>query len=97
MIVAIDPVTGRLRAPTAAEREALLAGARTALARVAEPTTVGTRPDGSTHARLGPEFFRWSVARVNPDGTVSYDCVPAGRVGAVLNAPAPAAPAAPEK
>jgi hypothetical protein len=98
MVVTIDRDTGRLRPATAAERAALAAaGGRHILARTGEATLVETRPDGSTHARLGPEFFRWSVARVKADGTVSYDCVPAGKVGAGVNATIPAAPAAPEK
>ncbi len=98
MVVTIDRGTGRIRPATAAERAALsAAGGRHVLARTGEATLVETRPDGSTHARLGPEFFHWSVARVKADGTVSYDCVPAGNVGAALNATAPAARAALEK
>lgn len=98
MVVTIDRETGRLRPATAAERAALAAaGGRHVLARTGEATHVETRADGSKHARLGPEFFQWSVARVNPDGTVSYDCVSAGKVGAASSAAAPAAPAPPEK
>lgn len=97
MVVTIDRDTGRLRPATPAERAALAASGRRILGRTGEATVVETRPDGSVHVRLGPEFFRWSMARVNPGGTVSYDCVPAGKVGAALNAAAPAAPAAPEK
>jgi hypothetical protein len=98
LVVTIDRETGRLRPATAAERAALAAvGGRHVLARTGQATLVETRADGSKHARLGPEFSHWSVARAKADGTVSYDCVPAGKVGAALNATAPAAPAAPEK
>jgi hypothetical protein len=96
MIVTVDRETGRLRPATAEERAALAAaGGRRALARTGEATQVETRADGSKRARLGPEFFQWSVARIGPDGKVSYDCGPAGKVGAAPSAPAPAAPAAP--
>jgi hypothetical protein len=100
VMVAVDPVTGKLRAPTAAEREALQAlqaGATKALVRVAQPTLVERLPDGHVRARLGPEHARYSVARVNPDGTLSLECVPAGRVDANVRAAAPASPAAAEK
>jgi len=96
LMVAVDPVTGKLRAPTAAEREALQAlqaGTTRALVRVAEPTLVEKLPDGRVRARLGPEHAHYSVARVKPDGTLSKDCVPAGKVDAASSAPAPAAPA----
>jgi hypothetical protein len=91
MIVARDPVTGQLRAPTAEERRALIESARRSLAFVAEPTLVETLPDGSKHARLGPEFFRWSVVRKSPDGTLTFDCLPTSAAPAALaGSPAPA-------
>lgn len=86
MVVTIDRETGRLRPATAAERAALAASGRRVLGRTGEATLVETRADGSKHVRLGPEFFRWSVALVNPGGTISYE-----------GAPAKKAPAAPEK
>jgi hypothetical protein len=104
MVVTIDRETGRLRPATAEERAALAAaGGRQVLARTGEATQVETRADGSKRARLGPEFFKWAVARVKADGTVRYDCVPAGKAGAAMKAPASgtsaaaAAQAAPEK
>jgi hypothetical protein len=91
IIVARDPVTGRLRAPTAEERRALMESARRSLALVAQPTFVETYPDGSKHAHLGPEFFQWSVVRKNPDGTLTFDCLPTSAVpGALAGSPAPA-------
>ncbi len=86
LVVTIDRETGRLRPATPAERAALAASGRRVLGRTGEATLVETRADGSKHARLGPEFFRWSVARVNPDGTISYE-----------GAPAKKAPPAPER
>jgi hypothetical protein len=93
LMVARDPVTGELRAPTAAEREALKAIAKKALSRVGEPTLVETLPDGRVRARLGPEHARFSVVRRNPDGTLSSDCVAAGKVDAAASAAVPAASA----
>jgi len=90
-IVAIDPQTRRLRAPTAEERRALIESARRSLELVAQPTVVETRPDGSKHARLGPEFFRWSVVQKNPGGKLTFDCLPTSTVPAALaGSPAPA-------
>jgi len=93
VIVAVDPVTGELRPPTAAERKSLEAGAVKAFVRIAEPTRVETLPDGRVRARLGPEYFRYSVARVAPDGALSSECVSAGKVETALAAAAPPAPA----
>jgi len=93
LMVARDPVTGELRAPTAAEREALKAIAKKALSRVGEPTLVETLPDGRVRARLGPERARFSVARKSPDRTLSSDCVPARKVDATVSAAVPAASA----
>ncbi|HQR47034.1 MAG TPA: hypothetical protein PK598_13610, partial [Thermoanaerobaculia bacterium] len=42
IVVAVDPETGELRAPTAAEREGLQAGARQALSGTLPPTRVET-------------------------------------------------------
>jgi hypothetical protein len=78
MVVTRDRETGQLRPATAEERAALAAAAgHRVLSRTGEATTVETLPSGRTHARLGPEYIHWSHARVNADGTVSYDGAPA--------------------
>ena len=94
MVVAIDPATGQLRAPTPEELRALMAGSRQALAGEGEVTvtTVETLPDGRKRARLGPEYFRWSVVKVNADGSLTFDCLPMKGISI-----APATPAAPER
>lgn len=92
MVVAIDPATGQLRAPTPEELRALEAGSSRAFAREGEATIVETLPDGRKRARLGPEYFRWSVVKVNPDGSLTFDCIP---MKGVSNPPA--TPAAQEK
>lgn len=95
MIVVRDPDTGQLRAPTAKEIEALSAArVKPALATAATATpstTVETLPSGRIRAQLGPEYFRYSVVRKNPDGSLSSDCVPASKVDEAVNASAPAA------
>ncbi len=99
MIVVRDPQTGELRPPTAAEIEALKAAVPAPKAAVAgQATTVEKLLSGRVRARLGPEYMRYSVVRKNPDGTLSYDCVPGSKVDGALKAAAPAAkPAAEEK
>jgi hypothetical protein len=66
-----DPVTGALRPLTSEEARQLFG--RRPLA-VAEPQVV-TLPDGTKMMRLGPEHAVLSVARKNPDGTVTSACV----------------------
>ncbi len=77
MVVTRDRETGKLRPATAEERAALAAAAgRRVLSRAGEATAVETLPSGRKHARLGPEYIRWSHARINADGTVSYEGTP---------------------
>ena len=99
MIVVRDPDTGQLRAPTAKEIEALraarVAPALATAATATPSTTVETLPSGRIRAQLGPEYFRYSVVRKNPDGSLSSDCVPASKVDEAMNASAPAAKPAP--
>jgi hypothetical protein len=71
LTAARDPVTGALRPLTPEEARRLLG--RRPLA-VAEPQVV-TLPNGTKMMRLGPEHGILSVARRNPDGTVSRACV----------------------
>jgi hypothetical protein len=70
--VFIDPATGRIRRPTAEERQRL--AVRTARDRSARAYEVRTRPDGSRIVKLDEAFMMSVVARKNPDGTVSYVC-----------------------
>jgi hypothetical protein len=96
LTVARDPVTGALRPLTPEEARRLL-GPRQLV--VAEPQVV-TLPDGTRMMRLGPDQASLSVARRNPDGTLSSACVHGtGEAEAFTKAaPSPApAPAAREK
>ena len=96
MVVTRDPETGELRNATGAEREKLVG--RRPLA-TPEPQVV-TLPDGTRMMRLGPEHASLSVARKNPDGTLTSGCVhgTAEARAFVEEAPGPVpAPAAREK
>jgi hypothetical protein len=96
LTVARDPVTGALRPLTAEEAHQLLG--RRPLAAV-EPLVV-TLPDGTRTMRLGPDQAVLSVARKNPDGTLTSVCVHGtAEAEAFMEAtPGPApAPAAREK
>jgi hypothetical protein len=86
MLVTKDPVTGKLRPATAAEREKLLG--RTPL--VSPEPEVVTLPDGTILMKVRPEERLFAVAKRNPDGTLSYACVHAADAAA-----APAATSAP--
>jgi hypothetical protein len=71
LTVARDPVTGALRPLTAEEAHQLL-GRRPLV--MAEPQVV-TLPDGTKMMHLGPDQAVLSVARKNPDGTLTSACV----------------------
>lgn len=76
--VFIDPETGLMRAPSPEEAAALAAemqrqfGFRSKAA--TEPRQV-MLADGTVMMELDPSLYSVSVARVLPDGTVSFDCV----------------------
>jgi len=67
----VDPVTGKLRPPTAAEKRQLVA-ARDRASRTYE---VVVRPDGSRVVVLDDAFSMSVVATTSPDGALRYRCV----------------------
>jgi hypothetical protein len=89
----IDPATGQLRQPTPEEAAALH---RFVLRALTIPTTaqVVSYPNGMLSALLGDEYMNDVVVRKNPDGTLSWVCVPRPLSESVLNTPAP--PKSPE-
>jgi len=72
----IDPVTGALRPPTAEERAELAARKREARAEAMRNVRIVVHPDGRRTAELGDAFLFDVVVDTQPDGTVSYRCVP---------------------
>jgi hypothetical protein len=89
----IDPVTGQLREPTAEEAAALTRFVARALALPTGPQVV-RHPNGMLSAQLGDEYMNDVVVRKNPDGTLSWVCVPRPLSESVLTTPAP--PKSPE-
>jgi hypothetical protein len=88
MVVVRDPVSGQLRAPTAAEFQALQPPPAASAARGAATTApvVTVRPDGSRSVRLGEESLVYAVATRAADGTLDTQCVTgAAAADATLN------------
>jgi len=82
MRVVRDPVTGELRAPTAAEAAAMQkaeARQRAKSRNTAAPKAVTeiVHPDGSVEMPLDEDSQMFSVVRSNEDGTLSMACLPA--------------------
>lgn len=72
--VARDATTGRLRAATPEEAQALAAAKARTMARVASPRTLPkTHATGARGARLTDEFLTSSVAVRQPDGTLKIE------------------------
>jgi hypothetical protein len=72
--VGVDPKTGDIRPLTAAEA-ARLAREMNRLFKPRELRRV-QNPDGSLSAIVSPNVLRFSVARIEADGTVSRECAP---------------------
>ena len=72
LVVARDPETGELRAPTAAERERLTT--HWALERSTEEMERVVLPDGAVLLKLGDRFLTFTVAARNPQGKVTQHC-----------------------
>lgn len=87
--VFIDPATGRIREPEAWEVEQLnrmqaessRAPGRTRMGRQAAPAAIFHR-SGASGVMLGEDQMNYSVAQLNPDGTLSTDCVTGRQVAA---------------
>ncbi len=73
--VTIDPSTGRLRAPSPQEAQALAAGLQEMLSQSADGLDVVQHPDGTLSVDLQDRFQDVAVAKVNPDGSIALGCV----------------------
>lgn len=82
MRVVRDPVTGELRAPTAAELAVMKRAEAAQRAKGARAASVAATPaeivypDGTIETPLGEESQMASVVRANDDGTLSMACLP---------------------
>jgi hypothetical protein len=87
MMVAIDPATGKIRQPTAAESKALVAGIQEMTKASAATPELKQFADGTMSVDLSSSFLNISMAQVQPDGSVREVCVDsAADASAVLTA-----------
>jgi len=75
MMVAIDPATGKIRQPTAAESKALVAGIQEMTKASAVKPELKQFADGTMSVDLSSSFLNISMAQVQPDGSVREVCV----------------------
>jgi hypothetical protein len=76
MVVVRDPVTGQLRAPTAAEFQALQAAApKSVTSQVLAPPRVISKADGTRQVRLGQGNMVYSVVNRDGEGQLHQLCV----------------------
>jgi hypothetical protein len=94
MMVAVDPATGKLRQPTAAESKALVAGIQEMTKASAIQPELKQFADGTMSVDLSSSFLNISMVQVQPDGSVREVCVDSA---ADANAVLTAAPAFEEK
>jgi hypothetical protein len=94
MIIAIDPETGHLVAPTEAQRRAIALGAKSETGNLLEsagaPMTLERLPNGGEVLQLNGNFQSYSIARIGPDGRIVTDCAhDAASAKRLLAQPAP--------
>src|SRR4051794_31695498 len=83
-MAAIDPATGKLRQPTAAESKALAAGVESLLKSSASTLQAKQTADGTMSVDLGTSFLNISIAQVGPDGAIQQICVDNAAQGSSL-------------
>jgi hypothetical protein len=88
LTAAIEPATGKLRQPTAAENKALAEGVQ-AMLQSSAPLKVTRFADGTKSIVLGTSFLNISVAQAQ-DGKFRQVCVDSAQSAAALMNPAPA-------
>ena len=74
MVVVRDAQTGQLRAPTAAESQALAPKSTTSMTAPARPSLV-THPGGARGVRLGDRGLVYSVVTRDGDGKLNDQCI----------------------
>ena len=84
VMAAIDPATGKLRQPTAAESKALAAGIESLLKSSASTLQAKQTADGTMSVDLGTSFLNISIAQVGPDGALQQICVDNAAQGSSL-------------
>jgi hypothetical protein len=89
--VAIDPATGRLRPPTAAEARELAAQLSHKLGRTGPPPAPVLHRDGMISLVVGTDYLDFMVATLDPAGNVTTACVHGSPTTSTLGQP-PATP-----
>ncbi len=72
---AVDPATGKLRQPSAEEVRELLQGLAPFVNQSVEGLQAKRLEDGTLRVDLDGRFENASLAKINPDGTLSLQCV----------------------
>src|SRR4051794_23731503 len=75
LMVAIDPATGKIRQPTAAESKALVAGIQEMTKASAIKPELKQLPDGTMSVDLSSSFLNISMVQRQPDGSLREVCV----------------------
>jgi hypothetical protein len=104
MVVFIDPATGKIRQPDAAEIGALTGASSSAPTTFqstlapAEPTMI-SGPGGAVGVRLGDDSLSYMVVSRTPEGKLAEDCVTGEKAAAAVPSKGvtPKLPAAPKK
>jgi hypothetical protein len=96
MLVAIDPVTGELRQPTAAEAAALTMAQREKVAPTRVLRIVQTA-SGMAMIELDDSFLEYFTVRIGEDGKLHGACAQPDQVDTVLRLPVRTAPKLEEK
>jgi hypothetical protein len=87
LMVAIDPATGKVRQPTAAESKALVAGIQEMTKASAVKPELKQFANGTMSVDLSSSFLNISMVQVQPDGSIREVCVDsANDANAVLTA-----------
>ena len=90
MVVFVDPVTGKIRQPDAAEIGDLTgagsSNARTGVQSIVAPTqpTMISGPGGAVGVRLGDDSLSYTVVTRTPDGKLVEDCVTGEKAASAL-------------
>ena len=94
--IAIDPATGKLRAPSPEEARELGREFGVLRARATGPVRLIKHANGGLTAEVPEQFENYSVATIGADGKLVFGCVDHGAIESWLAAP-PANPTLEEK
>lgn len=72
MVIAIDPETGTLVPPSAAQLMRLTSAERTGLMRTSEGLSEVRLPDGTVMVDLQGRFMEFTVVRLDPEGRLQF-------------------------